>query len=137
MNPRARSIAVVVAIFLAGIVTGSVGISGWKRHQVETRLQVDHLQSALMEILSRELALTPEQAARVEPIVARACEDYRNLTLETVQRVTGLVQAANQRIARELTPEQAAKLEQLEAERQELVRRRLNPESLKRNFLAE
>jgi Spy/CpxP family protein refolding chaperone len=137
MNARWRSIAVVAAIFVAGVVTGSVGLTGWSRHQSETRLQVGHLQSALMEILNRELELTPEQAARVEPIVARACEDYRNLTLETVQRVSGMVQAANQRIARELTPEQAAKLERLEAERQKLVRERLNPETLKRDFLAE
>ena len=99
MNARWQSIGMVAAIFVAGVVTGSVGSTGWSRRQTEHRLQVESLRTALMDILNRELELTPEQAQRVEPIVARACEDYRNLTLETVQRVTGMVQAANQRIA--------------------------------------
>lgn len=137
MNARWKSIGLVAAIFVAGVVTGSVGSTGLSRRTFEHPVQVENLRTALMDILSRELELTPEQAQRVEPIVTRACEDYRNLTLDTVQRVTGLVQAVNQRIARELTPQQAARLERLEAERQELVRKRLNPETLKRSFLDE
>jgi hypothetical protein len=137
MNPRWRNIFVVAAIFLAGAVTGSLGTARVERARPDLRLQADQLQTALMDILRRELVLTPDQEQRVAPLVARACEDYRNLTLETVQRVTKLVEAANQRIERELTPAQVARLRELEAERQASVRRKLDPEYLKRDFLSQ
>ena len=90
-----------------------------------------------MEILNSELKLTPEQAARVDPVVRQSCEEYRGLVLETVQRVSGLVQKTNGRLMRELTPEQAERLKQLETQRQENVRRRLDQEFLKKDFLGE
>ncbi len=137
MNPRLRNILVVVAIFGAGLVTGSVSSIGVGQRLAEHRLRVDNLRSTLMDILESELALTPEQVTRIEPLVGQACEQYRTLTLETVQRVTQLVQAANGRIARELTPAQAAKLQQLEQQRQALVRRKLEQDGLKKDFLGE
>lgn len=136
MTPRWLNALVVAAIFAAGLVTGSLGSVRLAQGRVDHRLQSENLQAALMEILTRELALTPDQIQRVRPIVARASEEYRNVTLDTVQRVTQLVQAANQRIARELTPAQAEKLRQLEEERQALVRQKLNPDYLKHDFLS-
>jgi len=137
MNPRPKNILIVVAIFVAGVVTGSVNSIGVGQRMAEHRLRVDNLRSTLMDILKSELELTPEQGVRIEPLVNQACEEYRTLTLETVQRVTQLVQAANGRIAQELTPEQAARLNRLEEERQALVRKKLNQDYLKRDFLAE
>jgi Spy/CpxP family protein refolding chaperone len=137
MNPRLRNILIVGAIFVAGVVTGSVNSIGVGRRLAEHRLRVDNLRSTLMDILKSELELTPEQVVRIEPLVNQACEEYRTLTLETVQRVTQLVQAANGRIARELTPEQAARLKRLEEERQARVRKKLEQDYLKKDFLAE
>jgi len=137
MNPRLRNILVVVAIFLAGVVTGSVNSIGLAERRAEHRLRVDNLRSTLMDILRSELELTPEQVSRVEPLVAQACEQYRALTLETVQRVAQLVQDTNRRIGRELTPEQAARLTRLEAERQQQVRRKLDQDYLKKDFLGD
>jgi len=137
MNPRWRNILIVVAIFLAGVVTGSVNSIGLGARRAEDRLRVDNLRSTLMDILKSELELTPEQVARIEPLVSQACEQYRALTLETVQRVAQLVQAANERIARELTPEQATRLKRLEEERQALVRKKLDQDFLKKDFLGD
>jgi len=137
MNPRRRNILIVVAIFVAGVVTGSVNSIGVGQRLAEHRLRVDNLRSTLMDILRSELDLTPEQVVRIEPLVNRACEEYRALTLETVQRVTQLVQATNERIARELTPAQAARLSELEEERQALVRRKQEQDGLRRDFLGE
>jgi DNA-binding protein H-NS len=137
MNPRHKNILIVVAIFVAGVVTGSVNSIGVGQRMAEHRLRVDNLRSTLMDILKSELELTPEQVVRIEPLVNQACEEYRTLTLETVQRVTQLVQAANGRIARQLTPEQAARLEHLEEERQALVRKKLEQDGLKKDFFAE
>ena len=137
MNPRWRNILIVVAIFLAGVVTGSVNSIGLGARRAEDRLRVDNLRSTLMDILKSELELTPGQVTRIEPLVSQACEQYRALTLETVQRVAQLVQAANERIARELTPVQATRLKRLEEERQALVRKKLDQDFLKKDFLAE
>jgi hypothetical protein len=137
MSPRLKNLLIVVAIFLAGVVTGSVNSIGVGERRAEHRLRVDHLRSTLMDILKSELALTPEQGGRIEPLVSQACEQYRALTLETVQRVAQLVQATNTRIARELTPEQAARLRRLEEERQALVRRKLDQDYLKKDFLGD
>ena len=137
MNPRLRNILIVVAIFIAGVVTGSVNSIGVGQRLAEHRLRVDNLRSTLMDILQSELELTPEQVVRIEPLVNQACEEYRHLTLETVERVTQLVRAANGRIARELTPDQVARLERLEAERQALVRQKLEQDGLKKGFFAE
>lgn len=137
MKPRAKNILLVAAIFLAGVVTGSVNSIGVGQRLAEQRLRIDHFQSTLMGILQSELSLTPEQTRRVEPVVRRACEEYRGLMLETVQRVSGLVQTANARLARELTPAQAERLQQLEAERERNVRQKLNQELLEKDFLGE
>jgi hypothetical protein len=137
MSPRLKNILIVAAIFLAGVVTGSVNSIGVGQRRAEQRLSVDHLHSTLMDILKSELELAPEQVARIEPLVRQACEQYRALTLETVQRVTQLVQTANARIARELTPDQATRLQRLEAERQALVRKKLDQDYLKKDFLPE
>jgi len=137
MNPRLRNILIVVAIFVAGVVTGSVNSIGVGQRMAEHRLRVDNLRSTLMDILKSELELTPEQVVRIEPLVNQACEEYRAITLETVQRVTQLVQAANGRIARELTPAQAEKLDRLEQERQALVRKKFEDDGLKKGFLGD
>jgi hypothetical protein len=137
MKPRVKNILVVAAIFVAGVVTGSVNSIGVGQRLVEHRLGIEHLHSTLMEILDSELKLTPEQAARLDPVVRQSCEEYRGLVLETVQRVSGLVQKTNGRLMRELTPEQAERLKQLETQRQENVRRRLDQEFLKKDFLGE
>ncbi len=137
MKPRVKNILVVAAIFLAGVVTGSVNSIGVGQRLAEQRLRIDHFQSTLMGILKSELNLTPRQTQRVEPVVRQACEEYRGVMLETVQRVSGLVQTANARIARELTPAQAERLKQLEAERERNVHQRLNQEFLEKDFLGE
>ena len=137
MNSTVKSVAVVAAIFLAGVVTGSVNTIGVGRRLAEHRLSIDRFHSTLMGILKSELALSAGQEAKVEPMVRQACEQYRQLVLETVQRVSDLVQATNARLAHELTPAQAERLLQLEAERQRQVREKLDHQFLERDFLGE
>ena len=137
MKARTRNILVVSTIFLAGVITGGLPSAVFGERIVEHRLRVENLRSSLLEILERELDLSESQFRRIEPIVTEACEEYRQMTQETVGRVGRLVQATNQRIARELTPDQVARLAELEAERQEQVRQRMDQDYLKKDFLAE
>lgn len=137
MKARTRHILIVAAIFFAGVVTGGLPSVSLGERRGELRLRVDNLRDSLQEILRAELQLTEEQSARIAPLVSQACEDYRRITLDTVHRVGELVQATNERIARELTPPQAERLRALETERQALVRRKLDEDYLKKDFLPE
>ncbi|MFM1942567.1 MAG: hypothetical protein RI897_1549 [Verrucomicrobiota bacterium] len=137
MKLRTRNILVVTAIFLAGMITGGLPSAVFGERIVEHRLRVENLRSSLLQILERELDLTGEQLERIDPIVTAACEEYREMTQETVGRVGKLVQDTNEQIARVLTPEQASRLAELEAERQDQVRRRMDQDYLKKDFLAE
>jgi len=137
MKPRTRNILVVSAIFLAGMITGGLPSAVFGERIVEHRLRVENLRSSLLEILERELDLSASQLEHIEPIVSEACNEYRHMTQETVDRVGILVQQTNQRIARELTPTQVSRLTELEAERQEQLRQRMDQDYLKKDFLAE
>jgi hypothetical protein len=137
MRARTRNILVVCAIFLAGMITGGLPSAVFGERIVEHRLRVENLRNSLLDILVRELQLSESQLRRIEPIVSEACEDYRQITQETVGRVGRLVQETNERISRELSPAQAARLAELEAERQEQVRQRMDQDYLKKGFLAE
>lgn len=137
MKPRVRDILILVGIFVAGVVTGSINTIGVGQRLAEHRLGVDTLHSSLMDILKSELELTPDQVQRVEPIVVHACKEYQALTLDTVNRVTQMVAATNERLAKELNPQQAQKLRELERQREEMVRRRLEKDYLKKDFLGE
>ena len=137
MKPRTRNILVVSAIFLAGMITGGLPSAVFGERIVEHRLRVENLRNSLLEILERELELSPSQLDRIDPIVTEACEKYRAMTQETVDRVGRLVQETNERIARELNSTQASRLAELEAERQEQVRQRMDQDYLRKDFLAE
>ena len=137
MKPRTRNILVVGAIFLSGMVTGGLPSAVFGERIVEHRLRVENLRTSLLTILERELELSPGQMNQIDPIVTAACEDYRDIAQETVARVGRLVQSTNERIAKELSPSQAARLAELEAERQAQVRERMDQDYLKRDFLAE
>ncbi len=137
MKTFVKNAVIVAMIFMAGVVTGSVNSIGVGQRLAEQRLSIDHFHATLMGILRSELSLTPDQTRRVEPIVRQACEQYRALVTETAERVTGLVRSANARIARELTPAQAERLKELEAERERLARQKLEGESLGKDFFGD
>jgi len=91
-------------IFAAGAVAGATGQEAyerWERGHARVNPQL-----ILMKKLDRELALTPEQRARIEPIVADVyCEfvDLRNSTLPEVNRI---VARGAERIREVLRPDQ-------------------------------
>ncbi len=137
MKARVKNALMIAAIFVAGVVTGSVNSIGVGQKMAEQRLSIDRFHSTLMGILRSELNLTADQTARVEPIVRQACVQYRELMLETANRVSALVRSTNTRIERELTPAQASRLRQLELERERLAHEKLNAESLEKGFLGD
>ena len=126
-----RNALIAVLIFLAGAAAGSINTLGLRQRIENHRLQAGGLRESLMRLLREELDLTPEQEQRIAPIIAEACEDYRRETLQAMERVNEIVRRTNERVARELTPEQVERLNALEAARQ------ASEKSLKERFFNE
>ena len=79
----------------------------WERAPVDTEA---------MEKLSSELDLTPEQTARIEPIITAACTDLRLLAEEHRAERLALMDEIGATIAPELTEDQQRRIEALEEE---------------------
>jgi len=76
----------------------------------------------LMRIYVNRLDLTAEQKERLRPIIQRAAEDYRRQQVNHLRETGFILQRLQQDIKKELTPEQQAKLEQLEQKQRETLK---------------
>ncbi|MCP5520068.1 MAG: hypothetical protein H7A46_00805 [Verrucomicrobiales bacterium] len=126
-----RNLLLATLIFLAGAAVGSINTIGVHRRLEDQRVQAGGLQDSLMDLLRTELELTPDQITRIEPIIAAACEEYRQETLHAMEQVDAIVRRTNERVAGELDPAQIDRLNALEASRRE------SEKSLKERFFNE
>ena len=76
--------------------------------------------------LVSRLALTPEQVARLQPVFDHTSQQLRAIHSKALRNTDEVIRRAHEQIARELTPEQKAKLEVMEKERQQWLEHRLN-----------
>jgi hypothetical protein len=129
--PNWRNLLIATLIFLAGAAVGSINTIGVHQRLENRRLEAGGLQASLMNLLRTELQLTPDQVRRIDPIIAQACEDYRQETLHAMERVDAIVRRTNERVAAELDPDQIEQLNALEASRRE------SEKSLKERFFNE
>lgn len=111
-----------LVVFIAGLLAGVfVGIDRSRPH----RLDFSH-QSTLSEKVRRRmqsrLDLTPEQVAKTKPILDKTARELERIRTETGQRVHAAFAAAAVELQPELTPEQRAKLEKMEAQHQAIPR---------------
>ena len=120
---KGKVILYLAAIFILGAVAGTMGGYTTARQQAISpprhRELARHFRSRLAK-----LELTQEQMAQVEPIIAQTCAEIERAHRESLKRVGEVIRKSNQEIALFLKPDQKEKLEQMERERQELVRKR-------------
>ena len=75
----------------------------------------------MREHLRRALDLTPEQAAKIAPIVDATSAKLESIRVETAQRVRNAMEESERQISPELTPEQQKKLHQLKLEHHKIL----------------
>lgn len=116
MKSIARSTIVLslAGIFLLGAATGAITALGLTKKKAEQQVKMENLENSVMVWAQAKLELTPEQAARIRPLVAQGCNEYRRELAHTIQRVMEIKRVSNRRIAAELAPAQAQKLLELE-----------------------
>jgi Spy/CpxP family protein refolding chaperone len=121
---KARSWKVVLyatLIFVAGLFIGVLA----GPHVLRTFLRPPTPPEMSRHILARlqsRLSLTPEQTAQIKPLMEQTASDIEAIRVATTKQVSDRIAETNSKIATFITPEQKAKLDQMEAERREHMR---------------
>jgi Spy/CpxP family protein refolding chaperone len=108
-----KLIAGFFLVFLAGGMTGAFVGASHARHL----FQFHHpglIGARMKERLQRELNLTPEQVAKISPIIDKTAGQLREIRHDTGRRVHEVMTGAHREMAANLTDEQRQKLQQIE-----------------------
>lgn len=111
---RWKTILGLVAIFVAGFLAGGVTSLAVVYRIVTRPEQVKHWADKRLHDLEKRLALTPEQKAKIDPIVERAGVQIRGVGANAFADVVKLSNQARADISKELTPEQRTEFDKLD-----------------------
>lgn len=127
-RPRRLTVALsLVAIFVCGVLIGALGTLRALRAGARHRLNPDRWSPAVMEALDRRLVLSPEQRERIAPLVRAGAEEARGVRERAVSETLRIVEKTRARVAEQLSPEQARKLDEFIAQRHRRARHWLGP----------
>ena len=109
-----KLVAGFVLVFVAGGITGAA-LGGWYARCLFFGVhQQGRVGDRMKERLRAELSLTPEQVAKVAPIVDKTASQLQEIRRDTGRRVHEIMAAAHKEIAVNLTDAQRQKLKQIE-----------------------
>jgi gas vesicle protein len=108
-----KLIAGFLLVFIAGATTGAFFGASHARHMF---FQPRHgmIGEHMRDRLRKELSLTPEQMAKISPIIDKTATQLEQVRQETGQRVHGIMDNAHREIAANLNDEQRAKLKDMQ-----------------------
>lgn len=96
-----------VSIFLTGILLGALGMGASAKSRLGVMARLD--KDFFMDRLDHALSLTKDQRTRITPLMEDLVAQIRAARKPCIEAEDAAVQAGSERIARELTPEQAEK----------------------------
>jgi Spy/CpxP family protein refolding chaperone len=121
-----KLIAGFLLVFLAGGLTGAFVAAKTTRHFLFAASHHEVVAQRMRARLQAQLGLTPEQMAKISPPIDKAAAQLEQIRRDTARRVHETFAEAHEQIAKDLTPEQKVKLEQLR-ERHHRWLHRLHP----------
>ena len=133
---KAKFISYLVAIFLAGGVTGATVAVSVTRQMVAEPPHSGRMDARyLKERFRSKLDLSPEQAEIVEPILEKTSEELKSIRAETSKRIGLVMKNSYELIGKELTSEQRIKLEEMKKDRLENNHRKFksSPDSVRKS----
>ena len=101
-------------VFVAGGITGAFLGGLYARHLFFEFHRPEQIGARMKERLRTELNLTPEQVAKISPIIDKTAVQLRDIRRETGRRVHETIAEAHRQMAANLTDEQRQKLQQIE-----------------------
>jgi Spy/CpxP family protein refolding chaperone len=124
-----KLVAGCLLVFIAGGMTGALVWSTQTRHRFLGPPHSGKLAHRMSERLRSQLELTPEQFAKIEPIIGRTAGKLETIRIETARRVSETMKEEHEQLAPYLTPEQLAKLKAIEKKHRRHLRHRGFPRS--------
>jgi Spy/CpxP family protein refolding chaperone len=109
-----KLIAGFLLVFVAGGISGAFFGGLYARHHLFELHHPERIAGRMKERLRAELSLTPEQVAKISPIIDKTTAQLRDIRRDTGRRVHGIIADAHQQMATQLTDEQRQKLKQIE-----------------------
>src|SRR2546430_9131542 len=109
-----KLIAGFLLVFVAGGIAGMALGGLYARHLFFEFHHPRLVGVRMKERLRTELSLTPEQVAKVSPIVDKTAAQLQEIRRDTGRRVHDIMAEAHKEIAANLTDEQRQKLQQIE-----------------------
>jgi Spy/CpxP family protein refolding chaperone len=122
-----KLIAGFLLVFVAGGITGMALGGLYARHLFFELHRAGRVGDRMKERLRTELSLTPEQVAKVSPIVDKTAAQLQEIRRDTGRRVHEIMAKAHKEIAVNLTDEQRQKLQQIEERHRRGWRHRHGP----------
>jgi Spy/CpxP family protein refolding chaperone len=112
----------VALIFAAG--AGSGALVSWQisRKTPIPPTPTPEIAIRLKDRLHDRLQLTPDQMAKIAPMIDEAMRRLETVRRETATQIFSNVSTMHEQVVQVLTPEQRAKFEELEAERKSYLR---------------
>jgi len=102
-------------VFIAGGVTGAFFGASYAHQMFFPSPHHGMMADRMRQRLQKELDLTPEQMAKISPVIDRTAGQLEKIRQETGQRVHKIMTDAHQQIATNLSDQQRAKLKDFEA----------------------
>jgi len=116
-----KTIGYAAALFATGAISGgALGVYETKTHLLEpqrTQEIADHIKIHLQS----KLDLSPDQQAKINPIVDNTAAQIRTERMEMAQRIGKIFGDSYSKISAILTPDQRKKLDQMEKERADMM----------------
>jgi len=119
-----KTIGYAAAIFVAGGVSGgALGVYEARSH-LFTPTGEREIALHMRKRLQARLGLSPEQVAKIEPIIDGAASQIHSVRMETTRQINQVFDDSFARISSILTPEQRTELEQIQKERRAMMQGR-------------
>ncbi|HJT80933.1 MAG TPA: hypothetical protein VJ719_07040 [Chthoniobacterales bacterium] len=110
-------------VFLAGGVTGAFIATKTARHYLLATSHHGIAAQRMKDRLQTELNLTPEQSAKISPVVEKAAAQLESIRRDTARRVRDTFADMHKQIGPDLSPEQRMELARMRDRHHKFMRR--------------
>lgn len=114
----------MIAIFAAGAVTGGVIATKTARNDLYRLPKGEEMCARMRAKLQSRLDLTPDQLRQIDPLIKEATSQLQSIHRDTVKRTSHAMKECYGRMSPALDPQQRDRLEALDRERQDFIRKR-------------
>lgn len=123
MDKTWKVLLAFLGIFVAGLVVGGLGTLRALRHFRPPALgSPEQFGPQLLRRYAARLDLTPAQQEKIQPLVATAAEELRQLRRTTLLGSRAIIDRLQGEIAAQLTPEQKVRFDRLLVEQRERMK---------------